>query len=83
MNDAFNRDAKSFAVKNNLPRAAGSDSHYLFEFGSTWTDLPDFDLDNPWMLLKSLPQATLVTKKAPFYVRGTTSFVYFVKKLFR
>ncbi len=83
LNDEFNQKAKSFAVKNNLPRAAGSDSHFLFEFGSTWTELPDFDIDNPWMLMKSLPQANLVTKKAPFYVRGTTSMIYAAKRLLR
>ena len=65
MDDRFNQKAKSFAVKNSLPRAAGSDSHYLFEFGSTWTELPDFDIGNPRMLMKSLRRATLVTKRAP------------------
>lgn len=83
LDDGFNQKAKSFAVKNNLLRAAGSDSHFLFEFGSTWTELPDFDIDNPWMLMKSLPQANLVTKRAPFYVRGTTSLIYAARKLLR
>jgi hypothetical protein len=80
MDDRFNHQAKAFAVKNNLPQAAGSDSHCLFEFGSTYTELPDFDMGNPRMLLSSLPRAKLVTKKAPFYVRGTTKLLYLSKK---
>ena len=70
-------------MKNSLPRAAGSDSHFLFEFGSTYTELPDLDLDNPHTLLKSLPQASLVTKRAPIYARGTTSIIFRLKSLLR
>jgi predicted metal-dependent phosphoesterase TrpH len=83
MDDRFNQKAKAFAQTNHLPEAAGSDSHYLFEFGSTCTELPDFDMNAPRMLLKSLPRANLIMKKAPFYVRGTTSFISAAKKLLR
>jgi hypothetical protein len=63
---------------------SGSDSHFLFEFGHTYTELPDFDFeDNPSGLLKALREAKLVTRKAPFYVRGTTRLLYLSKKLFR
>jgi hypothetical protein len=83
MDDGFNQKARAFALKSNLPGAAGSDSHYLFEFGSTYAELPDFELDNPLMLMKALPRASLVTKKAPFYVHGTTALIFRAKTLFR
>jgi predicted metal-dependent phosphoesterase TrpH len=79
----FNKKAQAFAKENNLPGAAGSDSHFLLEFGSTYTELPDFDLDNPRELMKALPKARIVGKKAPIYVRGTTTLVKFWKKIFR
>lgn len=78
----FNVKAENFSLKHNKLKAAGSDSHFLFEFGKTYTELPDFDLSNPKELLKALKDARLVTKKAPIYVRGTTTMVYMSKKLF-
>ncbi len=83
MDDGFNRMAKSFAVKNNLLRAAGSDSHFLFEFGSTWTEVPDFDLQEPGELLRALKHASMTTKKAPFFVRGPTRLLSIGRKLLK
>lgn len=82
LSDELNLKAKKFADSMKKPQAVGSDSHFLFEFGSTYTELPDFDLENPKELLKALKKAKHVTKKAPIYVRGTTSLVALGKKLF-
>jgi len=79
----FNKKAEVFAKQNGLAGAAGSDSHFLFEFGSTYTELPDFDIGNPKELMKALPRAKIVGKPAPFFVRGTTSIVKFWKKIFQ
>ncbi|MBI5046557.1 PHP domain-containing protein [Candidatus Micrarchaeota archaeon] len=76
----YNSKAKSFARKHKKLEAVGSDSHFLFEFGTTYNELPDFDLDSPKELLKSLRKAKFVTIPAPFYVRGTTTLVKFAKK---
>ena len=84
LNQDFNARAAAFAEKYDKPGAAGSDSHFLFEFGSTYAELPDFDIeDNPSGLLKALKDkdAKLVTRPAPFYVRGTTSIIHAAKKL--
>jgi len=78
----LNVKAKAFADKKKMLQAAGSDSHFLFEFGSTYTEIPDSDLENPKELLKALKSATHVTRKAPFFVRGITSLVSLGKKLF-
>lgn len=75
MDDSINEKAKKFAEKHNKLKAAGSDSHFLFEFGSTYAELPDFDIESPKALLKALKSAKLVTKKAPFFVRGPTSIL--------
>jgi predicted metal-dependent phosphoesterase TrpH len=83
--DSFNRRAASFASSHGLAAAAGSDSHFLMEFGSTYAEVPDFDLGSPKALMKALrsPEAALKTKKALLLVRGTTTFVAIGKKLLR
>jgi len=82
LSSELNLKAKEFADSMKKLQAVGSDSHFLFEFGSTYTEVPDFDLGNPKELLKALKKAKHVTKKAPIYVRGTTSLVALGKKLF-
>lgn len=77
----FNKKAEDFARDNRIPGAAGSDSHFLLEFGSTYTELPDFDKENPKELLKALEEAKVVGKPAPLYVKGTTTIVKLWKKL--
>ncbi|MFH1222275.1 MAG: PHP-associated domain-containing protein [Candidatus Micrarchaeota archaeon] len=81
----FNKQAEQTAAALKKPRAAGSDSHFLFEFGSTYTSLPAFDLDNPKSLLKALKSRAvkLTCQPAPFYVRGTTWLLSKGKKMWR
>jgi predicted metal-dependent phosphoesterase TrpH len=78
----FNNKAKEFAEKNNLPKAAGSDSHFLWEFGSTYTQVANFDLENPKALLKALCNAKTHGTAAPIYVHGATELLMLYKKLF-
>lgn len=77
----YNDQADVFARENNLPQALGSDSHFLFEFGRNYAELPEFDLDNPKELLKALKKAKFMKNPAPFYVRGTTTIVALTKKI--
>ena len=91
----YNERAEEFAKKHGLPGAAGSDSHFLFEFGHTYTEVPFFDIDDPKALMKALitPRfethstelktlyPKLVGRSAPFYVRGTTTFIAVGRKL--
>jgi predicted metal-dependent phosphoesterase TrpH len=81
--ESFNRKASEFASAHGKPGAAGSDSHFLMEFGHTYNELPEFDLQDPKALLKGLGRARLVRKKATMLVRGTTTFVALGKKLVR
>jgi len=88
MRKEYNDKALAFASKHGLPGGAGSDSHFFFEFGSTYTDLPGLgrdDLGNPKALLKALKSKTtgLETRKAPFFVRGTTTIVAMTRRLAR
>ncbi len=83
LRQSFNDKAHEFAKKYKKLMASSSDSHFLMEFGRTYTELPDFDLDDPGALLKALKKAKFVTKKAPFFVRGTTTVVSVFKKLKR
>ncbi|MCI0503931.1 PHP domain-containing protein [Candidatus Micrarchaeota archaeon] len=85
MRKEYNEKAAAFAKKHGLPGAAGSDSHFFFEFGRTYAVLPDFDISNPSALLRTLKtqNTKLVTRKAPFFVRGTTTIVAMTRKLSR
>ena len=78
---SFNEKAKEFAEKNNKPMAAGSDSHALWEFGTTYTEVPDFDIESPKELLKALGKSRIVGVRAPFYARGPGFVTKFFKKL--
>ena len=79
----FNRKAKGFAESHKLPQAAGTDSHFLFEFGSTYVDMPGLDeLDDSKALLRALKSngTRLITRPAPPYARGTTTIISFVRR---
>ena len=81
----FNELAAKTAKELDKPGAAGSDSHFLMEFGDTYTEMPDFDIENPKELLKALRsrKTRIVGKSAPFYVRGTTTVLKFGRKIGR
>ncbi|MFH0885195.1 MAG: PHP-associated domain-containing protein [Candidatus Micrarchaeota archaeon] len=88
MNKEYNKKAAAFAKAHSLPGAAGSDSHFFFEFGRTYTKLPDIapdDINNPKTLLKALKTQNpkLETHTAPFFVRGTTTIIAMTRKLSR
>jgi len=76
----YNRMAYEFAEKNNKLKAAGSDAHFLFEFGGVYTEVEEFDLQNPKELLKALRKAKVYGKGNPFF-RPATSFVKALKKI--
>ncbi len=78
----FNEKALEFSKAEDIPMAAGSDSHFLFEFGSTYTELPGFDIDDPKGLLAALEDAKLVCRNAPFYVRGPTGILKAFRSFF-
>lgn len=75
-----NRMADEFAERHGILKAAGSDSHSLFEFGSTYNVLPDFDLGSPKELLKALKKAELVKKPTSLLTRPFTRLVYYSRK---
>lgn len=82
---AFNELAVETARKLNKPGAAGSDSHFLMEFGNTYTEIPDFDIEKPKELINALKssETKIIGKGAPFYVRGTTTVLKLGRKLSR
>ena len=83
MKNEYNLRAMAFAINHGKLKAAGSDSHFLFEFGKTYAEMPDFDIGDPKALLKALKKAELKTKKAPIFVRGTTTFIAMGRKLLK
>ncbi len=81
-----NKKAEQFAEKNKKLKGVGSDTHFLFEFGKTYLELPgDFSdyFDNPKKFLKDLPKANYATKNSPIYVRGTTKLFSILRKFKR
>jgi predicted metal-dependent phosphoesterase TrpH len=81
--ESFNEKAEAFADECIKRKAVGSDSHFLFEFGTTFSDVPEFDLQDPKGLVAALRKAKYVKKKATMLVRGTTTFVAVGKKLIK
>lgn len=83
LGDSFNEMAAETARRLGKPGAGGSDSHFLLEFGGTYTELPDFDIGNPKELMKALnnKETRIIEKKAPVYVRGPTAMYKAARKL--
>ena len=81
LDSRLNERASETAEKLGKPGAAGSDSHFLIEFGKTYTEIPDFDLDNPKELMKGLENAKITSKKIPFFMRGPSYAVMHFRKL--
>ncbi len=79
----FNAKAREFAEKNKKLMAAGSDSHTIWEFGKTYTEMADFDIENegPKELLRALKSAKIVGVPAPLYVRGMADVTKVWKRL--
>ncbi len=62
--DKSNALALEFAQKHGKPQAAGSDCHFLFEFGQTYTEIELGELE-PKKLLKALKKGKITAKKSP------------------
>ncbi|MFA6530447.1 MAG: PHP domain-containing protein [Candidatus Micrarchaeia archaeon] len=77
-----NRLADEFAEENKKPKAAGSDAHFTFELGKTFTEIEDCELE-PKPLLKALKKSKLHCHYSPFYLKGITYAAVAYKKLFR
>jgi len=81
LDDKLNEHAYETAEKLGKPGAAGSDSHFLFEFGKTYVEMQEFDIENPKKLLKALKNSKITGKKIPFYMRGPPYAVMYFRKL--
>jgi len=81
LNSKLNERALETAEKLGKPGAAGSDSHFLLEFGKTYTELPEFDIENPKELMKALGRKRIIGKKIPFYLRGPPYIVMHFRKI--
>jgi predicted metal-dependent phosphoesterase TrpH len=66
-NSKYNAMALEFAEKHDIPTAVGSDAHHPLELGNSYMQMEDFD--GPKSLLKSLRNATYVTRKCSFTLR--------------
>ncbi|MBN2122192.1 PHP domain-containing protein [Candidatus Micrarchaeota archaeon] len=62
--DKSNAMALEFAQKENKAQAAGSDCHFLFEFGQTYTEI-ELDELEPKKLLAALKKGKITAKKSP------------------
>ncbi|MBN2478009.1 PHP domain-containing protein [Candidatus Micrarchaeota archaeon] len=74
--DYFNKKADEFASKHNLIKGAGSDCHFISEFGSTFVEMPDFDIENPKEMLNSLKKGRIYGNRSPVYLRGPIASLY-------
>ncbi len=77
---AANPKAAEFAKAHGLPGVAVSDAHSLRELGVAGTIVPG-DFSTAAELRELLPQAELMTGRAPYYVRVWTPVAKFINRL--
>lgn len=66
--DGANRKARELAEAKDTPGVACSDAHTLGEFGSAYTEVPDFDASDPDALLEALEEGHPVGQTSPVWV---------------
>lgn len=79
MKENFNRDARLFAEKHNIPGTVGSDAHAAFEVGRSVLQLPPFN--GPDELRKVIREGVPVTKWSPPWYHLTSRYATVTKKL--
>ena len=79
----YNEKAFMFAKKNKKLMGAGSDSHTLQEFGKTYVEVPDSDLDEPKGLLKALKNGRIIGEQVPIFLKPVPTFIKLAKKIIR
>ena len=74
--ERFDKKAEEFAKKEGKLMAAGSDAHYPFEFGHTYTEL-DLSEDEiqPKPLLRALKNARIIGKRTSFLRREIAKYL--------
>lgn len=71
----FDKQAEEFAKREGKLMAAGSDSHYPFEFGHTYTEIRlSEDELQPKPILKALKNAKIVGKRTSFLKRKVAKY---------
>ena len=80
LDSRLNEHASETALELGKPGGAGSDSHFIFEFGKTYVEMPEFDIENPKELLKALENSKITGKKIPFYMRGPPYAIMYWRK---
>ncbi|MBU2589458.1 MAG: histidinol-phosphatase [Nanoarchaeota archaeon] len=76
----FNREAQSYAFKNNLLMASASDAHFAKHVGYSYIELDNFYGKSG--LLRSLRKAKLVRRKTPILALPLTTGVRWSRRLF-
>ncbi len=79
MRESFNRKARMFAERHNVPGTVGSDAHAAFEVGRSILRLPPFN--GPDELRQLIRQGVPVTKWSPPWFHLTSRYATVTKKL--
>lgn len=71
----FDKQAEEFAKREGKLMAAGSDSHFPFEFGHTYTEVRLFEEElEPKSLLRALKNAKIVGRRTSFIKRKIAKY---------
>jgi predicted metal-dependent phosphoesterase TrpH len=81
MKESFNRDARLFAEKHDIPGTVGSDAHAAFEVGRSVLQLPLFN--SPDELRQVIRKGIPVTKWSPPWFHLTSRYATVTKKVKR
>ena len=75
----MNTQAQTFAVQHSLPGTVGSDAHTTFELGTACLEIPAFDTAEAFR--QNLPHARQRIQRSPAWVRLSSRYAVFAKKL--
>ena len=79
MREKFNRDAREFAEKHQVPGTVGSDAHAAFEVGRSVLRLPPFN--GPDELRNVIREGVPVTRWSPPWYHLTSRYATVTKKI--
>jgi predicted metal-dependent phosphoesterase TrpH len=79
MKESFNREARMFAEKHNIPGTVGSDAHAAFEVGRSLLHLPPFN--GPDELRQVIREGVPITKWSPPWYHLTSRYATVTKRL--
>ncbi len=77
----FDKKARDFAILNNFPMSAGSDAHFLLEYGRAGVEIEEYS--SPRDFLKKLKGGTIFCKRSFLHFHPLSIYSKLIRKTLR